>query len=46
VARDKPLDFSERCRMDIQYIQHKSLKLDIWLVIQTALLCVTKRSGV
>ena len=45
VMRNKPTDFTERCRIDLDYIASKSLSGDIRIVFETALVAVVRRTG-
>ena len=37
-------DFNQRLRLDIRYIEHSCLPLDLWILFQTAA-CVVRRRG-
>ena len=45
VMRNKPTDFVERCKIDLDYIESKSLLGDIGVLIETALVAVVRRTG-
>lgn len=45
VAKDKPLDFDDRCRMDIAYLNHKSGYTDLKLIMQTAAMLLLRPMG-
>ena len=42
--RDK-IDFSERMRMDVEYVKRRSLLLDAWLIVKTILNMLAGRTG-
>ncbi|MBC2835222.1 sugar transferase [Paragemmobacter straminiformis] len=46
VMRDKPTDFVERCKIDLDYIASKSLRGDIRVLFDTALVALVRRTGV
>jgi lipopolysaccharide/colanic/teichoic acid biosynthesis glycosyltransferase len=39
------LDFDERVRLDIEYIERRSFVLDLWILVQTALAVVNRRGA-
>ena len=39
------LDFDERVRLDIEYIERRSFALDVWIIVQTALAVVNRRGA-
>lgn len=45
VMTDKPQDFAERCRIDIAYIQDKSLGGDMVILFKTAIVCFLRQTG-
>lgn len=45
VMRDKPTDFVERCKIDLDYIASKSLIGDIGVLVETALVALVRRTG-
>ena len=45
IARDKPLNFDDRCIMDFRYIASKSFGMDIAIVLVTAWRVLTARNG-
>jgi lipopolysaccharide/colanic/teichoic acid biosynthesis glycosyltransferase len=45
VMRDKPRNFDERCRIDLDYIAQKSLSGDIRILIRTVLVMLVRPTG-
>ncbi len=45
VMLDKPQDFAERCRIDIDYIRDKSLTGDMAILFQTIAVCFLRQTG-
>jgi lipopolysaccharide/colanic/teichoic acid biosynthesis glycosyltransferase len=45
IARNKPTDFDQRCRMDIEYIQQQSLLKDFSILVSTVLMLLFRPSG-
>lgn len=45
VMIDKPSDFAERCRIDIEYIKAKSLGGDLRILLRTMTICLIKQTG-
>lgn len=45
VMADKPQDFTERCRIDIAYIQNKSLGGDMAILLKTMIVCFLRQNG-
>lgn len=45
VMLDKPQDFAERCRIDIDYIQNKTLAGDVLILFKTVIVCFLRQNG-
>lgn len=45
VMRNKPRDFNERCRIDLEYICRKSLTYDVQILLRTALIVFIRPTG-
>jgi lipopolysaccharide/colanic/teichoic acid biosynthesis glycosyltransferase len=45
VARNKPTRFDDRCRMDIDYLNRKSLFVDTILMVRTGVMIMTGATG-
>jgi lipopolysaccharide/colanic/teichoic acid biosynthesis glycosyltransferase len=45
IARYKPTDFDQRCLMDIEYIQQRSLSKDLSILMSTAIMVIIRPSG-
>lgn len=43
--RNKPRNFEERCRIDLDYIEQKSLRTDIGILFNTVLVIVVRPTG-
>jgi lipopolysaccharide/colanic/teichoic acid biosynthesis glycosyltransferase len=46
VMLDKPQDFAERSRIDIEYIRTKTFRGDIAILLRTAVVCLYRHTGV
>lgn len=46
IMRDKPAEFVERCKIDLDYIASKSLLGDIRVIVSTAMIAFVRRTGV
>jgi lipopolysaccharide/colanic/teichoic acid biosynthesis glycosyltransferase len=45
VMRNKPRDFNERCRIDLEYIARKSVLYDVSLLLRTVLVVIYRPTG-
>lgn len=45
IARNKPMDFSQRCQMDIEYIDQQSLLKDVSILVMTVIMLLSRPSG-
>jgi lipopolysaccharide/colanic/teichoic acid biosynthesis glycosyltransferase len=45
VMRNKPRDFNERCRIDLEYITRKSIPYDIIILLRTVLVVFVRPTG-
>ena len=45
IARNKPVSFEDRCRMDLDYVTRKSVYLDISIVMNTVVMMLTRANG-
>lgn len=45
VAQNKPVNFDDRCRMDLDYVTRKSLYLDFAIIFNTIVMLMTRVTG-